>query len=110
MNEIPIYTITPVTHLQKKYREDGSSYEMRDTRTVGFFYDYDTAENTVTSHNGSFLNEAGYYPYVVIESHYEGMYAYEKLSPSWFRWYEGEYIKVDMPPSDLENIIAFGIG
>ena len=54
------------------YREDGSSYKYHDSRCWGFFEDKEKAIKAVEE-NWTDMNEAGYYPYAVIESVSEGL-------------------------------------
>ena len=72
MND-PIYVITTVRY---------SIHQ--DHRPVGFYYDFDVADEAVRE-NSLDINEAGHYPYVVIEEIYQGMYYYPRKE-YWYEW------------------------
>jgi len=105
-----IYTITTIEHLKPKYRKDGSSYEYRSMRCVGYLEMFEDAEDAVLK-NAVDINEAGYYPYAVIEAVTEGIYSHD-LHPVWYEWdseKEG-YKRLDKTPEEFKRIIGFGMG
>ena len=60
-----------------------------DTRAMGYYFDNDTAVNAVL-HNVDDIHEDGFYPFVVIEKIYPGLYPIpdedDPDSESWFFW------------------------
>ena len=62
-----IYTITRFRHNPFSTKENNSG------STVGYYADEETAKNKVEN-NTLDLNEAGYYPFVVIEEFAEGIH------------------------------------
>lgn len=57
------------------------------------------------------LNEAGYYPYAVIENIEEGIYQYDQ-NPLWFKYNENieKYEKSERPSFIGKHLVGFGIG
>lgn len=84
--------------------------EKHGERCVGYFSNLDDATDVVI-HNACDLNEAGYYPYAVIENVGEGLYRYDQ-SPIWYKYNEttNEYEKADRPNFIPSNHVGFGIG
>ena len=79
-------------------------------RCVGYVSKLEDAINIVKNNNGD-LNEAGYYPYAVIENIKEGIYQYDQ-SPMWFVFNDDtEVYEVSKRPSFIpNNHVGFGIG
>lgn len=79
-------------------------------RCVGYYANEQDAIDAVTC-NACDLNEAGYYPYAIIENVKEGLYQYDQ-SPIWFKYNEDteEYEKSDRPDFIPSNYVGFGIG
>jgi hypothetical protein len=63
---------------------DDYKYENHDSRCWGFFMSKRKAIHAVTE-NWTDMNEAGYYKYVVIEPHYEGLLNPIPNEDIWFR-------------------------
>ena len=105
-----IYTITTLERSKPKYREDGSSYEARSMRCVGYMKKQEDAVTAVLD-NAMDINEAGYYPLVVIEGIDQGIYSHD-LYPLWFEWSDSEecYVQLDEAPVEFAKMIGFGIG
>ena len=81
------------------------------TRCVGYFSKLEDAVEAVIN-NYYDLNEAGYYPYAVIENIPEGIYHYDE-NPIWFKYDKNtnKYIQIDQRPVGIEEyMIGFGIG
>lgn len=81
-----------------------------DTRCVGYYSDFEKANVAVES-NSYDLNEAGCYPYVVIENIKEGIYQYD-FNPVWYKYNKDaeKYEKSERPSFIEKNLIGFGIG
>lgn len=84
--------------------------EKNGNRCVGYYANEQDAIDAVI-HNSCDLNEAGYYPYAVIENVGEGLYRYDQ-SPIWFKYNreKDEYVKSDRPNFIPSNYVGFGIG
>jgi hypothetical protein len=108
-----IYTITTICKLLPRYRKDGTSYNLRDSRCVGFYLNYEEAMKTVISNNGD-INEAGEYPYAVIERVTEGLYStcIARKDSVWFEYSSDKdlYVEIEKCPTDLKRTYGFGIG
>ena len=80
-------------------------------RCVGYYKSSSEAIKTVE--NNTFdLNEAGYYPYAVIENIPEGLYHYDE-NPIWFEWNKitERYKRINFPPKFIEKgFVGFSIG
>ena len=105
-----IYTVTTLEHTKPKYRKDGSSYESRSMRCVGYAATLKEATTWVTD-NVMDINEAGYYPFAVIESVSPGIYMFD-MDATWFEWDDAQnaYKQLDKCPKEYEKVIGFGIG
>ena len=82
-----------------------------DNRCVGFYKSWFKAVKAVEE-NVYDLNEAGCYPYAVIERVGEGIYHYD-FHPQWFKFNKTteRYEKISEPPEFVEKYaIGFGIG
>lgn len=79
-------------------------------RCVGYFSNIEDAIDLVKN-NSCDINEAGYYPYVVIENIAEGIYQYDS-HPVWFKYNDAidEYEKSDRPDFIDGWYVGFGIG
>ena len=84
--------------------------EKNGNRCVGYFSELDLAIDMVKNNAGD-LNEAGYYPYAVIEYVEEGLYRYDQ-HPMWFKYDEitEGYEKSERPDFIPNNHVGFGIG
>ena len=83
------------------YRADGSSYVYHDSRCWGFYSNKKKAIKAVEE-NWTDMNEAGYYPYAVIEEIAEGLLQiYTSSKALWFKaCYDNgycEYKKCETP-------------
>lgn len=98
-----MYFITTIEKIDMKTKlQEGS-------RCVGYFSELNDAVECLKD-NCCDLNEAGLYPWAVIENIPEGLYQYD-LNPLWFKWDDvnEKYIKVDTP-EELKNICGWGVG
>ena len=79
-------------------------------RCVGYVSKLEDAVEIVES-NYADLNEAGYYPYVVIENVKEGIYQYDQ-NPIWFKYNleKDMYERSDRQDFIPNNHVGFGIG
>lgn len=84
--------------------------EKHGNRCVGYVSKLDEAIDIVKN-NYADLNEAGYYPYAVIENVEEGIYRYDQ-NPIWFKFNETmeTYEKSERPSFIPSNHVGFGIG
>lgn len=94
---ITIYTIHTLKQL-KPYA---------DGRTVGYYLDFENAENSVI-YNDLDINEDGYYPYAVIEEVSEGLYTVPRIE-FWYKWINDKYERIDKP-EEIKCICAFSMG
>lgn len=88
-----------------------TAIDKNDTRCIGYFTDPNKAIKTVIN-NVCDINEAGCYPYVVIEHISEGLYQYDR-EPMWFKFDEtNEKYVVSTTPEYYKNDgqIGFAIG
>ena len=79
-------------------------------RCVGYVSELKDAIEIVKNNSGD-LNEAGYYPYAVIENIEEGIYQYDQ-DPLWFKYNSeiDKYEKSERPSFIPSNHVGFGIG
>lgn len=79
-------------------------------RCVAYVSKLEEAIDIIESNSGD-LNEAGYYPYAVIENVEEGIYQYD-YNPMWFKFNENTetYEKSERPSFIPNNHVGFGIG
>ena len=79
-------------------------------RCVGYVSKLEEAIDIVEN-NYADLDEAGYYPYIVIENVKEGIYQYDQ-NPIWFKFNEDTelYEKSERPSFIPNNHVGFGIG
>ena len=101
-----IYTVTTVSEIT----DTGLGFaQTGDTRCVGWYSDFSEAEVAVLE-NRCDLNEAGCYPYAIVETVEEGLYP-SGLPRKLYRYDEARerYLPVD-EPEGLARICAFGIG
>lgn len=84
--------------------------EKHGNRCVGYYSDKEKAIKSV-KYNACDLNEAGYYPYAVIENVSEGIYQYDQ-NPIWFKFNENteQYEESKRPYFIGKHLIGFGIG
>ena len=82
----------------------------KSTRCVGYVSSAEEAVNIVKN-NSCDLNEAGYYPYAVIENVAEGIYQYDS-NPFWFKYNDetDEYEESTRPDFIEEWYVGFSIG
>lgn len=81
------------------------------TRCVGYVSTLEEARNIVEN-NICDLNEAGCYPWCIIEHIREGLYQYD-FAPIWFEYdhYTNKYIEREYRPTFLDdNSFGFAIG
>ena len=80
-----------------------------DTRCVGYYSTFETAEEAVLD-NACDIRETCY-DYVVIENIEEGLYQYDQ-NPIWYKWDDlnEEYKRIEEKPKQYKNQIGFGIG
>lgn len=99
MENREIFTITT---LRKDIREPN--------RCVGYYFDLHKAIIAVLN-NDSDIYEMGYYPYCVIETVKEGIYALERTE-YWFKWNidKGCYEKLNEKPDKFYRTVCFGVG
>lgn len=81
-----------------------------DTRCVGYVSDLKEAILLVESNHYD-LNEAGSYPWIIIEHIREGIYQYD-FNPIWFEFNEvtNKYIQRDYKPPFVDNTVGYAIG
>ena len=98
--------ITTLTKLKPTH----SGHEARASRCVGYLLNKDEAIEAVKANAGD-INEAGYYPFCVVETLGEGIYP-NTISTAWFEWDQdkGGYQEIDGPPEDLERVICLSLG
>ncbi len=79
-------------------------------RCVGYFTTSRKAVKAV-KHNWYDLNEAGYYPYAVIEHIAEGIYRYDD-NPMWFKFnnFTKEYEASKKPDFIDNHFVGLGLG
>lgn len=79
-------------------------------RCIGYVSKLEDAINIV-EHNSGDINEAGYYPYAVIENVPEGIYQYDQ-KPLWFEYDEElDTYKRSTKPDFIDSYyVGFGIG
>lgn len=101
--ENSIFLITTIRRIEK-------------TRTLGFFYTLEEAQNLVL-HNYGDINENGYYLYCVIEELQPGIYN-PAINEYWYKWTKlykkydimyCNYLEIDKPKK-FSNIVCFGMG
>lgn len=117
----PIYTITGVRK-EQQVNVKGNPYEAVDDRCFGWYPTREDAREAVLR-NAVDINEAGHYPWVVLEEIGPG--AYTGCSPEkveWFEWHqegkfagEGRYLPCDGFPVltkdyDTSRIGGWGMG
>jgi hypothetical protein len=100
-----IYTVTTLKTVYG-YKNPVHTYELG-CRCVGFFMELEDAQKEVEN-NSMDIYEEGYYPFVVIEAVYEGIYGIT-AKEWWYQWIDNGYKPIDKPKS-LKNTVAFGIG
>lgn len=81
-----------------------------DKRCVGYVSTLESALEVVTN-NRCDINEAGEYPYAIIERINEGLYQYD-YEPLWFKYNEKthKYEASDRPEFIDSHLVGFGIG
>lgn len=102
-----IYTITSL-YLIEDCDETQRRLEYRN-RCVGFYFDYNTAEQCVQEDWAGF-DEAGYYNYIVIEGLHQGIYPGLGDDEHWFKYNGGHNWIPCEKPRCLNGTISFGIG
>lgn len=115
-----IHTVTGV-RTEQQVSVHGKPYEAVDTRCFGW---YPTLEEALSAaaENACDINEAGHYPWLVVESVGPGVYAGPRHGQErWFRWIQdGEYAgegryEACGPPEGIATmggltVSAFGMG
>lgn len=99
MNLKPIFTITTI---------DDKPPGDRRSRCIGYYHEYDAAEEIVIDNGGDMWETI--YTYAVIEKVFPGLYSHD-TDPKWFKHDipTGKYIKLDDNPLD-KNVCGYGIG
>ena len=104
----PIFAITTfnlVSEPQNTEIERWKSVER--TRCVGFYYEFELAEETVLINNGD-INENGYYSHVIIEKIEPGLYPTSAHTNRWFYKWDGEkYVKLKFFNDPLFDVISY---
>lgn len=98
MNETPIYTVTTIRHALAA-----------GNRAVGFFHDFEHAEEALTQ-NIMDINECGYYPFAVIEAVPPGFYTYPR-EELWYKWNRdsGVYEPCEKPER-FKQVVGWSLG
>lgn len=101
-----IYTITTVYHSTDS---DCSSNRKSDNRCVGWYSTLTDAYRSIENDDGLF-NEAGYWPYMVIEKMREGIYPIGILR-LWFEYNDESrcWLPIVDPPFSY-GVVNYGIG
>jgi len=78
-------------------------------RCVGWFPNKEDAIKVIVENYGN-INEAGYYPYALVESVKPGLYNFDR-EEIWFKWSNDkhQYIKCDKPDK-FHNTICYSMG
>lgn len=81
-----------------------------DMRCVGYVSQLKNAIRIVEN-NHCDINEAGYYPHVVIEHIEEGLYEYD-FEPLWYKWNpeKNKYEESETPSYITDQTVGFAIG
>ena len=107
-----IYVITMIQKLKPSAKSD-LFLEDAGERIVGFYFNKDTAFKRVKE-NAVDINEAGYYPYALIEKIEEGIYnpAFQEGEDRWlFQYNEKKNCYEQIPePEFLHNKCGFSMG
>jgi len=104
----PIYTITSVA------KEDADDMlknpHTLKTRCVGFVY-AESDVNRILKNNIGSLNEAGYWPYIVVEKISPGLYQYDK-KPDWYEYSkcQNTWKKIQCPFKNKYQSVGYGMG
>jgi hypothetical protein len=94
----PIYTITTI----RPFLGDSN-------RTVGFYYDFETADKLVRENAGD-MNECNHYPFAVIEETLPGIYTYPRPE-HWYEWNrQKEVYEPCEKPDRYKQVVGWGIG
>ncbi len=98
-----IYTVTTMMIHSK-------THEILRRRTIGWFENKADAEDVILK-NSYDINEAGYYPYAVIEEVEQGIYPI-CMKTWWFKWFNGsvETYKACNRPKSVTNLVNFSAG
>ena len=102
MDDFKIYLIATIGKISE---QDG----VEDTRTIGYYLDFETAKKKVETN--AFDIHENCYEYAVIEDVGPGLYASTESTPVFFKWDESVhgYREIEMPES-LRNFCGFTIG
>lgn len=93
-----IYTITTIRHALHATH-----------RAVGFYHDFNDAHEAVEN-NSLDINEAGYYPYAVIEVLLEGIYSYPR-SEYWYKYNkEKDKYETCEKPEKFKQVCGWSLG
>lgn len=115
-----VYTVTGI-HLGPAMTVTGKPYEAHDTRCFGWYPTLDEALKAAGS-NAADINEAGHYPWLVVEAVGAGVYGGAMSDEQhWFRWeqeglYAGEgHYEACEPPEGIAmeggmRFVGFGMG
>ncbi len=84
------------------------------TRTVGYYFNLETAKKAVEEDWAGF-DEAGYYNFIIIEEMREGLYPSADVEEKEWWYYHnsniGKWVPCDRPKTErLEGVVGFGVG
>ncbi len=109
-----IYFVAQVGQV-KRWHKDSKTGEFKkveytDSRCIGYYTDLKKAKRRVKANIGS-LNEAGYYPWVVIEGVKNGIYRYFGRTDYWYE-FNKKTNKFDEceKPKKFKHLVGFTIG
>jgi hypothetical protein len=96
-----IFTVTTVY---------GTSLMDVHSRCIGYYFSEEYAIEAVLQNAGD-MNEAGSYPYCVIEEMEQGIYAIPPQKIMWFKWNDEEegYEQIEKQPEQFGQACCFGI-
>ena len=100
-----IYTLTQVGFMSRLNTE-----KISDTRCIGYFFDL-TKINEIIKKGMYGLNEAGYYPYLIVEHVPEGVYPFNTKVVAWYKYKNNKWSKLKKAPKIANpSSICYGIG
>lgn len=100
-----IYTVTTMSKIPSI-----ESYEPYDCRCVGWFQEFDDADQAVRHNNGD-IYEVGSYPYAIIEKIDEGFYGTSPHERTLYEFNRKTEMYEPIPePETLKHLCGFGIG
>jgi len=80
------------------------------SRCVGWFPNKEDAIEVIIENYGD-INEAGYYPYALVEGVKPGLYNFDLREEIWFKWDDDkhQYIQCDKPDK-FHNTLCYSMG